>query len=77
MLNTNSELHMLHSPYRVDVKDYDEGHGGPVPSDYIVRNNVERVVLTSNLTEAERVRDVCNQLRISMLERLLAEAKQL
>lgn len=74
-MNEN-ELRMLGGPYRVVVKDYDEGHGGSVPSDYQVQNNMDFVCTVSSSKEAEKIRNTYNKMRIMLLEKLLAEAKE-
>ena len=71
---TDKQLLMLHSPYRVVEKDYDEGHGGPVPTDYMVQNNKHRICTVQNNTEAKSIRDTYNQMRITLLKQLLEEA---
>jgi len=71
----NINLNMLHSLYRVDKKEYDEGHGGSVPPDYIVHNDMERICTMRSPIEAKGVCDTYNEMRIILLEKLLEEAK--
>jgi hypothetical protein len=75
-MNNNINLNMIHSHYRVEVKNYDAGHGGPVPPDYIVTNDIETVCQLGNSKEAESICKTYNEMRIMLLEQLLKEAKE-
>lgn len=71
---SDKQLRMIHSKYEVKKRDYDEGHGGPVPSDYNVQNQRHFVGTLSSHTEAQELAETHNEMRIILIKQLLEEA---